>query len=305
MNTHRSTQPAPGDNRSSGGISRRRLLHQARALGIAAAAGGSIGAGPGLAAAASAAAFASAASLTLTPEQEEGPFYVALEKIRKNITLGRTGIPLHLTIKLVDATGNAVKGAACDIWQCDALGVYSDESSESTVGQTWLRGVQFTNTNGIAEFVSIYPGHYAGRATHIHVKVHISGTTMNGTYSGGHVSHTGQLLFDDAISTEVYELAPYTSETAARVMNTSDRVYEQQGGSKSMLILTKLGSAVSDGFLGVVRLVVDPTATPAAVGVSTSGSGSPPSGGNAPGGTQAATTTTATTAYGPTPPVIA
>jgi protocatechuate 3,4-dioxygenase beta subunit len=294
MQTHRSTQTAePVDDGASSGITRRRLFQQAGALGIAAAAGGSIGVGPGLSAVSSAAALASAASLTLTPEQEEGPFYVALEKIRKNITLGRTGVPLQLTIKLVDTSGKAVKGAACDIWQCDALGVYSDESSESTVGQTWLRGVQFTDAKGIAEFVSIYPGHYAGRTTHIHVKVHISGAAKNGTYSGGHVSHTGQLLFDDAITTEVYALTPYTSDTASRVLNTSDHVYEEQGGSKSMLTLTKLGSAVSDGFLGVVRLVVDPAATPAAVGVSTSGSAGAPPGGTAPGGTQPATTTAA------------
>lgn len=31
-----------------------------------------------------------------------------------------------------------------------------------------MRGVQPTDTNGIASFDSILPGHYDGRATHIH-----------------------------------------------------------------------------------------------------------------------------------------
>jgi protocatechuate 3,4-dioxygenase beta subunit len=279
------------------GLTRRRLLQNAGVLGLTAAVGGSVGAGPGIAAVSSAVALATASSLTLTPEQEEGPFYVAIEKIRKNITLGRTGVPLHLKIKLEDVSGNPIQGAACDIWQCDASGVYSDESSESTVGQTWLRGVQFTDAHGLAEFTTIYPGHYAGRTTHVHVKVHVAGKASGSTYSGGHVAHTGQLLFNDLITSEVYQLAPYTSDTATRVLNNSDRVYEDQGGSKSVLKLTKLGSTVADGFLGAVTLIVNPKATPALIGATSSGSGGSTgapggTGGTPPSGTGTTTTTT-------------
>ena len=260
-------------------ITRGRLLRDAGALGlVAAGVGGGLGAGRAVAASASAAALSSAATLRLTPEQEEGPFYVAIEKIRKDITLGRPGVPLQLAIAVFDTSGVPVVGAACDIWQCDALGVYSDESSESTVGQTWLRGVQFTDAQGIAEFATIYPGHYNGRTTHIHVKVHIGGKAAGGAYAGGHVSHTGQLLFQDATTSQVYKLAPYTSDTATRVLNGADRVFTEQGGSKSMLTLTRRGASVADGYLGAIRLVVDPASTPAAVGVSSSSGGAPPGG---------------------------
>jgi protocatechuate 3,4-dioxygenase beta subunit len=274
---------------SSHGITRRTLLRHAGIVGLAAATGGSFAVGEGIAAATTAAAIASAASLALTPEQEEGPFYVAIEKIRKQISLGQAGVPLQLKIKVIDTTGKAIKGAACDIWQCNALGIYSDESSESTLGQTYLRGVQLTDAEGLAEFDTVYPGHYSGRTTHIHVKVHIAGKVKNGVYSAGHVSHTGQMLFDDAVTSQVYQLAPYTSDTATRVLNSSDRVYTDQGGSKSMVSLTALGSSVSDGFLGAIKLVVNPKSTPTAVGVSTSdtdGPGSTPSGGS-PAGTSA------------------
>jgi protocatechuate 3,4-dioxygenase beta subunit len=253
---------------SSSVLTRRRLLQQAGVVGLAAAVGGALDVGRSSAALKSTVDITSAAALTLTPEQEEGPFYVSLERVRKNITLGRSGVPLHLKIKLIQTAGNPVVGAGCDIWQCDASGVYSDEPSEDTVGQTWLRGVQFTDDQGGAEFETIYPGHYSGRTTHIHVKVHIGGKTARATYTGGHVSHTGQLLFDDAITSQVYQLVPYTSDTAARVLNTADHVYAEQGGSKSMLKLSRLGSSVSDGFLATVTLVVDPDATPAAIGVS-------------------------------------
>jgi protocatechuate 3,4-dioxygenase beta subunit len=250
------------DDRSTS-LSRAGLLRRAGALGLAAAVGGSLDAGRALAAAGASAG----STIALTPEQEEGPFYVAIERVRKNITLGKKGVPLDLEIKVLDTTGKPLRGAACDIWQCDATGVYSDESSESTVGQTYLRGVQFTDAAGVAKFTTVYPGFYQGRTTHIHVKVHVGAKASSGVASGGHVSHTGQILFDDAITTKVNALAPYTSDTASRTLNTADHVYTEQGGPKTMLKLTKVGATVADGFRGTITLVVSPQATPAAVGV--------------------------------------
>ncbi len=52
-----------------------------------------------------------------------------------------------------------------------------------------------------------------------------------------------------------------------RVLNGSDQVYAGQGGSRSKLKLRALGSKVADGYLATITLVVDPAATPAAVGV--------------------------------------
>ncbi len=269
------------DDEANGGLTRRRLLRDAGLLGGAIAAGGTLGAGRALAGFSSTAAVAAgAAAFSLTPEQEEGPYYVAIEKIRKDITLGRPGVPLTLRTTIVNSkTGKPIENAACDIWHCDASGVYSDESVENTVGQTWLRGVQFTDENGLAEFTTIYPGHYAGRATHIHLKVHIGGSRSGTNYKGGHVSHTGQLFFSDAISTQVYGVAAYSSDTAARVLDPADGVYTDQGGAKSVLKLTRLGSAVSDGYLGTITLGVNPSATPAGVGV---GGGQGPGGGGPP-----------------------
>jgi protocatechuate 3,4-dioxygenase beta subunit len=255
---HTPNQPA-GD--AATGLSRGRLLRRAGALGLVAAAGSALEAGPALA------AETAVTGLTLTPEQEEGPFYVAVERIRKNVTEGKPGVPLQLQVKVVTAAGTPIARAACDIWQCDATGVYGDESSENTVGKTWLRGVQFTDAKGVAEFVTIYPGHYQGRATHIHVKVHVGGKARGATYTGGHVSHTGQLLFDDTISTQVYRQSAYAADTAARVPNGQDHVYTEQGGAVMKLRLGKLGATVAQGYLATMTLIVDPSATPAGVGV--------------------------------------
>jgi protocatechuate 3,4-dioxygenase beta subunit len=60
----------------------------------------------------------------LTPEQTEGPYYLTREKLRRDITEGKPGVPLLLRLKGVNAsTCRPIKGAAVDIWHADALGV--------------------------------------------------------------------------------------------------------------------------------------------------------------------------------------
>lgn len=203
--------------------------------------------------------------LRLMPEQEEGPFYVDLEKVRANIVEGQEGVPLDLRVRVVDHEKcEPVQNAAVDTWQCNAYGVYSDEQSEDTVGQTYLRGVQFTDAEGWADLKTIYPGHYQGRATHIHVKVHIGGKRTKKSYSGGHICHTGQMFFKESVTDAVYATSPYSSSTVERVPNAQDRVYSQQGGKRSM---PKLGGSVSAGITAKIALGVDPGSTPAAVGM--------------------------------------
>jgi protocatechuate 3,4-dioxygenase beta subunit len=254
-------QPRPPDRR----LTRRQTLGIAGAAGTAVVLGG--GAGKVLSNLAEepdgVTAATAARSCKLTPEVTEGPFYVALDRIRRDITEGRPGVPLTLKIRVIDVKRCApIHGAAVDVWHCDAGGLYSDESSNGTSGQTYLRGVQLTNKKGIATFQTVYPGHYTGRATHIHLKVHIGGRARGGTLRGGHVSHTGQLFFAESANSSVYALAPYSSDTAQRTLNSSDSIYSQAGGTSAEVSLE--GNA-SSGFVGRITLGVNPKATPAAV----------------------------------------
>jgi protocatechuate 3,4-dioxygenase beta subunit len=178
----------------------------------------------------------------LTPELTEGPFYVDGEKLRRDITEGKPGLPLQLKLKVVNAsTCKLVKNAAVDIWHCDAGGVYSGAVANNA-GTNFLRGVQRTNASGIATFKTIYPGFYQGRAVHIHVKVHI----------GGNVVHTGQLFFPAAITNAVYAKAPYSDHgTTPDTSNAADSIY-RNGGSKGLLKLAKSGS----GYVGSIAMGV-------------------------------------------------
>jgi protocatechuate 3,4-dioxygenase beta subunit len=212
---------------------------------------------------------AAARACTLTAEQEEGPFYVALERIRHDIVAGQAGLPMELEITLIDsATCKPLRHAAVDIWHCNALGVYSDISSENTFGQSYLRGVQFTDHHGQATFRTIFPGHYTGRTTHIHLRVHIGSARHGQRITGGHVSHTGQLFPPEAVYTEVYRRTPYSGETAAVVTHAADRVWTEQHGSEAQLKITRAGHRLARGLIARVTLGVNPRATPALIGPS-------------------------------------
>jgi protocatechuate 3,4-dioxygenase beta subunit len=198
----------------------------------------------------------------LQPEVTEGPFYVPLDRIRRDITEGTTGVPLALRIRVIDVQRCApLKGAAVDVWHCNATGRYSDEASNGTQGQTFLRGVQLTNKKGFAAFQTVYPGHYVGRATHIHLKVHIGSKAKGGTLRGGHVCHTGQLFFDESANNSVYALSPYDVGAAQRTLNSADAIYAQAGGANAQVSLSGSPQA---GFAGTIVVGVRPSTTPAA-----------------------------------------
>jgi protocatechuate 3,4-dioxygenase beta subunit len=179
----------------------------------------------------------------LTPEQTQGPYYIADEAVRSNITEGKTGVPLTLRAFVVDAsTCKLIKGAAVDIWHCDALGVYSGFGA-GVSNRSFLRGMQRTNAKGLALFKTLYPGWYPGRTVHIHVKVHLA----------GNVVHTGQLYFPDAMTDKVYKRSPYSSRGARNTRNAQDSIY-RNGGSKSLVSVKKNGNAyIGTIVMGVVR----------------------------------------------------
>lgn len=160
---------------------------------------------------------------TLTPEQTEGPYYLDLDMVRSDITEDRQGSPLALAITVADAAScEPIKDAAVDVWHCDAGGVYS--GFEAGAGETFLRGTQVTDRAGVAEFATIYPGWYSGRAVHIHVKVH----------AGGSVVHTGQLYFDEALVPEVYGQGAYADRGEPDTPNEADAIFAEGGAATVM-----------------------------------------------------------------------
>lgn len=150
--------------------------------------------------------------------------------------------------------------------------------AEPTDDLTFLRGVQLTNADGVAEFDTIYPGWYAGRALHIHLKVMVGGNVSGKTYEGGHVAHTGQLFFPEDVTDEVATLEPYANRDVELVRHAQDGIF-QAAGEGSIVKLTPLveGGPVEDGFTAEIALGLNPEATPDPAGMGPEGG---PTGGN-------------------------
>jgi protocatechuate 3,4-dioxygenase beta subunit len=182
-----------------------------------------------------------AVQCVLTPELTEGPYYIAGEKLRRDIREGHRGTLLTLELTVLNASScSPIKGAAVDIWHADAAGNYSAFGPD-TSSRTFLRGIQKTNSKGLAEFTTIYPGWYSGRAVHIHVKVHV----------GGSVVHTGQLFFPGALTTAVYKAKPYASRGNPDTPNARDSIYVN-GGKAGLLALKRSGA----GYVGSIAMGV-------------------------------------------------
>ena len=170
------------------------------------------------------------------------------------------------------STCSPIANAAVTLWHCDAIGLYSHfiQASQNvqnprTDNSTFLRGIQLTNASGVATFDTIYPGWYNGRATHMHVKVHLGGTYLSETsyYSGAKYVHTGQLFFNDSLTDLVNQQSPYDSKTGSRMQNSQDNIYSTTGAYTLMNVqYVNAVNSLSGGSITSVALGVDsPTET--------------------------------------------
>lgn len=199
-----------------------------------------------------------ASTCVVRPEQTQGPYFVDEMLNRSDIREEREGVPLDLILNIsrVDA-GNAaacgpLAGAMVDIWQCDALGEYSDVQDNAegfdTRGQKYLRGYQVTDENGSARFTTIYPGWYRGRTVHIHFKIRDSPESEQG------YEFTSQLFFDDALTDEVFAQEPYAQKGERDLRNSDDGIF-QGGGDQLLLQPTKAGQ----GYAATFDIALDTT----------------------------------------------
>ena len=244
-------------------IGRRTVLVATGATAATLAVGAVASSGAPTATTADAAPVAAAAVCTLTKEMTEGPYYLDGQYVRSDITEGKAGIPLKLSLTVVDSgTCAPLKNALVELWHADSLGEYSgyvgnNGHSEPDDG-TFLRGGVLTDAGGVAAITTIYPGWYRGRCVHIHVKVHTGVTvTSDGLFAGGQEVHTGQLFFNETVTAAVAKVSPYSTNTVTRTTLAQDSIYDDAGASSGLLTLTALGSSTSAGYAGTLTLGVD------------------------------------------------
>ena len=119
------------------------------------------------------------------------------------------GMPTAVLVKLRLAEAGScepIRDAIVEIWHPDAAGQYSGyrgpgDNGADTSGETFLGGMQITDTNGNVEFETIYPGWYPGRTVHIHFKAYRDQRSLV----------TSQMYFPDDITDIIYLVEPYSA----------------------------------------------------------------------------------------------
>lgn len=124
-----------------------------------------------------------------------------------------------------------------------------------------LRGLQHTDTQGVAQFTTIFPGHYRGRTPHIHVLTLLNGDVLpDGHYAGGAKAHVGQLFFDQNLITAVEETAPYSGNTQTLTLNEGDAIFMAEAASSDPVVnYSLLGNNVEEGIFGWVAFAINST----------------------------------------------
>ena len=175
-------------------------------------------------------------SCTITPSETDGPYPLYTSRgssiTRVDITEGKTGLPLSMTITVTDKNNSCapLAGVVVDIWHCDKDGYYSGYAGQSGylgtknyAGYTFLRGRQTTDSNGQVKFTSIYPGWYVGRMTHIHVQVYTAANSANSNGSDSVI--TTQIAFPDEVTQAVYKTLLYSAHGQNTLTFATDNVF--------------------------------------------------------------------------------
>jgi protocatechuate 3,4-dioxygenase beta subunit len=98
------------------------------------------------------------------PPLPAGKYFEPGSPLRRNVRVGMTGVPLSLSGTVYDEKCHRVAQVLLDFFQADSRGRYDRREIR-------LHGHQFTGARGRYWVGTIVPGHYRGRAPHIHVRV--------------------------------------------------------------------------------------------------------------------------------------
>lgn len=186
------------------------------------------------------------------------------------------GVDLILDYQVINTdTCEPVPNVFVEIWHCNSTGVYSGIvaggngviTDEANINKTFLRGIQPTDRDGVAQFETLFPGNYISRAPHIHLLVHspVNTTRPFRNHTLGDTvfsSHVGQSFFDQDLITAVSATFPYNTNTQALTLNADDNVLQGEtrtDGIDPVVEYTLLGDAVEDGLFGWLAFGINTT----------------------------------------------
>lgn len=215
--------------------------------------------------------YGKSAACTLDPEATEGPYWVTGELVRQDLLNTEKGAITHLDINVIDTTTcKPVTDAYVELWGCNSTGVYTGvkargngDGSGSSLVSNALRGLQPTAQNGTATFKTVIPGHYVGRANHLHTIIHHGAKLLpNNTIQGGTISHVGQFYIEQNFLGQVEKTSPYNTNKQKQTLNSQDALFNmgKQGGDDPVMKISLIGNKIEDGLYAYIDVGVNPKA---------------------------------------------
>jgi len=238
--------------------------------------------------------------VTKTDGAGQGPFFIHELEKTEDISLYRQdirgqynasaekGVDMELYVRLIDKTksdaacGTMVPVSDIDvyIWHTDGQGYYSgfgkrggdnEQKPDTPYGgkpskddldntDRFCRGVQVTDANGVASFLSVFPGWYNGRDLHIHIVCFKKGSTSHARNNYTKSVEpawifTTQFYFDPSFSKSVHEaVEPYKRRTSLSAYADAMAANESNNSGRHCTA-TKVGNKV----IAQIQMIVDPT----------------------------------------------
>jgi len=215
------------------------------------------------------------------------------ESVRSDIVETQAGIPLHIDFQIFDVTTcKPIEGTFFEMWSespltpnpstklltnlpdANGTGVYSGALSpvnglsgvndKANLDRTYLRGSQLTDKNGVVQFNTIFPGHYDGRAPHIHVVSHTpkAEAQANNTLWHTKATYAGQLFFDQDIVDNVKKVAPYSGNRQNLMKNAADNILKAEAQyADPFFNYVLLGKDLSAGVFAWYQIGINQTFT--------------------------------------------
>lgn len=165
------------------------------------------------------------------------------------------GVPLQLTIRLVDASAGCapLPGRAVYLWHCTRDGGYS-LYSRALRDENFLRGVQVADAHGEVSFQTIFPGCYPGRYPHLHLEVY---PTTDGAPRYDRKYLTSQLaLPQDACGAVYGEVRGYESSlhAYARISLAKDGIFSDNSPAEIAAQTVSMKGSPDQGYVGHVTV---------------------------------------------------
>jgi protocatechuate 3,4-dioxygenase beta subunit len=154
-------------------------------------------------------------------------------------------LTITLTLENTNASCTALAGYAIYLWHCDRSGNYSLYTAST---ESYLRGVQVTDSAGQVSFMTIFPACYAGRWPHMHFEVFSS---LSSATTGRNAVLTSQLAMPSDVCNAIYpNVTGYSASVTnlAAVSLAADNVFGDNTAVQLAAMTPSMSGSVNAGY---------------------------------------------------------